>query len=195
MSTIDDAVTELRSGRLVVIPTDTVYGLAALPAHPGAIEALFRLKGRPTDKALPVLGADTEALRAVAQMDDAAARVAAAFWPGPVTLVLPRAAGFDHYLGDVDESSIAVRVPASSLARSLLEVVGPVAVTSANRSGRVPANTIDEARTALGDAVAVYLDDGPGGGSPSTVVSLMKEPRVLREGAVPADEVLAVLDL
>ena len=194
MTSIEAAVAALRRGRLVVIPTDTVYGLAALPAAPGAVRALFELKGRPDDKPIPVLGANLESLRSVAVIEGAAERCALAFWPGPLTLVLPRAEGFDHDLGGTEDGTVAVRVPATQVARSLLREVGPLAVTSANLSGRPAANTVAEARAVFGDSVAVFVDGGPGGGRASTVVSLVGEPRVLRAGAVTEAEVEAVIE-
>ena len=193
MTVIHDAARELREGGLVVIPTDTVYGLAALPGATGAIRALFELKGRPADKPVAILGPDLGSLRGVALIDEGAARCAEAFWPGPLTLVLARAPGFEHDLGGTDMRTVGVRVPASETTRALLRSVGPLAVTSANLSGLPETNTIEEARAALGSKVAVYVDGGPGAGKPSTVVSLVGQPRVLRRGAVTEAEVLAVL--
>ena len=193
MNAIEEDASALRRGEVIVMPTDTVYGVAALPSAPGAIRELFALKGRPLDKAIPLLGADEDTLGSVARFDRAAVRLAETFWPGPLTLVLPRAAGFDHDLGGSGDDTIAVRVPASEVARSLLELTGPVAVTSANRSGDPPANTVGDARAIFGESISVYLEGGPGAGSPSTVVSLVAEPRVLREGAVTEAEVLEVL--
>jgi L-threonylcarbamoyladenylate synthase len=193
MNAHDDALAALRAGRLVVLPTDTVYGVAASPSQPEAIAAIFRVKGRPQDKPLPVLGADLEQLLSIAVFDERAERLAARFWPGPLTLVLPRAAGFDADLGGAGRDSVAVRVPASDVTRALLAEAGPLAVTSANLSGRPDPASVAEARTALGDAVAVYVDSGPAGGLPSTVVSLLGEPEVLRIGALDAAELRAVL--
>ena len=193
MTTIEQALTELRAGRVVVIPTDTVYGLAASLDRAEGIRALFEIKGRPPSKALPVLGSDSESLRAVARMDGRMELIATRFWPGPLTVVLPRAQGFDRDLGGANDGTVAVRVPASEMARRLLAASGPLAVTSANRSGFPPANSVDEARREFGDSVTAYLDDGPGAGSASTVVSLVGEPRVLREGAVTEAELEEVL--
>ena len=173
----------LRAGRLVVIPTDTVYGVAALP---GVAEDLFAAKGRPEDKAIPVLGARAADLESIAEFDERATRIAARFWPGPLTLVLPRAPGFTVDLGGIDAETVAVRVPAHDVALELLDRSGPLAVTSANRSGEPAATTVHHARAALGDAVAVYVDAGECGGAPSTVASLVGELRLLRPG--PVDE-------
>ena len=193
MSDLAAAVDAIRSGKLVVIPTDTVYGVAASPFDEAAVAAIFTAKDRPADKALPILGADVGSLRRVAEFDERAERLTTRFWPGPLTLVLPRARGFDVSLGGSDATSVAVRVPASEVARALLRQTGPLAVTSANRSGESDPATADEARAALGDSVAVYLDAGPAAGSPSTVVSLMAEAVVLREGALPSEAVLGML--
>jgi tRNA threonylcarbamoyl adenosine modification protein (Sua5/YciO/YrdC/YwlC family) len=181
---LDRALEALARGELVVLPTDTVYGIAARPEKPQAIRRIFDAKGRPDDKPLPVLGASLDALRSVALFEGAAMKLAQELWPGPLTLVLPRAPGFDHDLGRTDPN-VAVRVPSSGIALELLDRAGPLAVTSANRSGEAPCSTAEEAMELLGDAVAVYLDGGPSEGEPSTVVSLVgSEPEVLREGPI-----------
>jgi tRNA threonylcarbamoyl adenosine modification protein (Sua5/YciO/YrdC/YwlC family) len=194
VTSIEDAVAELRRGGVVVVPTDTVYGLAADPSLPEAIRALFELKGRPEHKAVAVLGAEAEGLQTVARFDASATRLARAFWPGPLTLVLPRASGFEHDVGGTNDGTIGVRVPASGVMRTLLREAGPLAVTSANVSGDPAANSVAEARRIFGDRVSAYVDDGPGAGRPSTVVSLVGGPRLLREGALTEAEVMGVLD-
>ncbi|MDQ3941030.1 MAG: L-threonylcarbamoyladenylate synthase [Actinomycetota bacterium] len=181
----------LVEGGVAVIPTDTVYGLAASPGSPAAIDAIFDLKGRDRAKALPVLGADVDALASIVDLDERAMRLAATFWPGPLTIVLPRAAGFDVDLGIGSEVSVAVRVPQHDLARELLSATGPLAVTSANLSDAPPASSVDEARAIFGDRVAAYLDGGRCDGAPSTIVSLVGEPHLVRQGALDADTVLA----
>ena len=182
------ALEELKAGRLVVIPTDTVYGVAARPDDPDAVGAVFAAKGRPSDKPLPILAATPSDLDRVAALGDAA-RLAARHWPGPLTLVVPRAPGFDHDLGGEpggwESQGVAVRVPACEVALELLRASGPLAVTSANRSGRPPATTVAEARAALGDEVRIYLDGGICAGRASTVVSLLGEVELLRAGPVP----------
>lgn len=193
MSTLEEALGALAAGQAIVLPTDTVYGVGALPTDPRAIAAIFAAKGRPEDKALPVLGAELTALTQVAEFTGPARLLADRFWPGPLTLVLPRAAGFDHDLGGTDPSTIAVRIPAFAPTLELLAMSGPLAVTSANRSGEPPAATVHDARDALGDVIGVYLDGGRVAGAPSTVVSLVGEPAVLREGALPASEIFALM--
>jgi L-threonylcarbamoyladenylate synthase len=190
VSNIDDAILALRTGRLIVMPTDTVYGVAALPRAHGAVASIFEAKGRLEGKPIPVLGASIRDLQAVVRFNERAVRLAGRFWPGPLTLVLPRAPFFPHDIGGDDSSTVGVRVPDHDLALELLGRSGPLAVSSANRSGSPPATTVGEARTQLGGSIAVYLDGGDCSGDVSTVVSMTGEPEVLREGAVRADQIL-----
>jgi L-threonylcarbamoyladenylate synthase len=183
---IADAVASVRSGRLIVFPTDTVYGIGAVPDDPAATARLFEAKLRPRDLTLPVLTATLDAARAVARFDGRAERLAAACWPGALTLVLPRtevSAGWD--LGG-DGATIGVRVPSHPLALAVLDAAGPLATTSANRSGEPPAVTCDELHGAFGDLVAVYLcQEPPLSGAASTVVDLTHpDVRMLRAGGV-----------
>lgn len=180
----------------MVVPTDTVYGVAARLDRPEAISSIFRLKERPEDKPLPVLGSSVEQLGAVAEIDERARDLAGAFWPGPLTLVLPRRPGFEVDLGGPDDGvTVGVRVPRSPLLASLLEGSGPLAVTSANLSGRPPAATVEEARAAFGDKVTIYLEEGRGGGRASTVVSLVRPDgfEILRPGPLSESEIAAAL--
>lgn len=193
MTGLSEALAALDAGRAIVMPTDTVYGIGARPDLEAAVASIFAIKERPEDRALPVLAAGIEALAGVAAFDEAALRLAELFWPGPLTIVLPRAEGFDHDLGGRDRATVAVRVPALDEARDLLRRSGPLAVTSANRSGEPPAATVEEARSALGDAVPVYLDAGRVGGAPSTVLVTAPEPRVLRRGALGFETLKKVL--
>ena len=190
---IEEAARLLREGGVVVLPTDTVYGIGCLPDRAGAVQAVFELKGRPDDKPLPVLGASVDELARVATFDDAARAVAHRFWPGPLTLVLPRAEGFTFDLGGEGDGSVAVRVPESELALTLLEEVGPLAVTSANRSGERPATRVDDARRLFGERVGAYLDEGVCDGLPSTVASLVDGLRVLRPGPVTEDQLRQIV--
>jgi tRNA threonylcarbamoyl adenosine modification protein (Sua5/YciO/YrdC/YwlC family) len=182
-------IAELDAGRVVVVPTDTVYGVAALPQH---VSAIFEVKRRPTEKAIPILAASEEALRPVVRFTSEAQTLADRFWPGPLTLVLPRAESFTHDLGG-EASTIAVRVPDNDLLTALLRATGPLAVTSANRSGEPPAATVAEAKKALGAEVRAFLDGGPSKGTPSTIISLAGAVRVLRRGALPAEEIQRAL--
>ena len=193
MSDLDSVLAALGQGRLCVLPTDTVYGVACLPQLPDAVQAVFAAKGRPRDMALPILGASVEHLEQVTLFDDRAYALAEKLWPGGITLVLPRAPTFEHDLGGEMKNSIAVRIPAADATLEILRRSGPLAVTSANPSGAPAAVTVDQAREALGDSVAVYVDGGRCRGKESTIVSLMGPARIVRHGAVSLDEILAVL--
>ena len=190
---LEDALVALDAGRPVVIPTDTVYGLAVRFDRPGAVRSLFIVKGRPEEKALPVLAAGIEQLEAVAVFNDDGRRLAARFWPGPLTLVLPRCSGFTHDLGGDGSDTVAVRVPSNETTLELLRRSGPLAVTSANRSGEPPCATVGSARSVLGDAVAVYVDGGELRGSPSTVASLVNGIEVSRLGKLSEAELRSAL--
>ena len=189
MRDVDAAIAALRLGRLVVIPTDTVYGVAGLPRAHGAVASIFYSKGRPQESPVPILGASVRDLEEVVRFDDRARRLAERFWPGPLTVVLPRATLFSHDVGG-DSTTVGVRIPDHEVALELLRRSGPLAVSSANRSGSPPATTVEEARDALGDSIQVYVDGGTCAGDVSSVVSLVDEIEVLREGAVPAGQIL-----
>lgn len=179
----------LAAGGVAVIPTDTVYGVAAHLTESGAVQRIFELKGRPESKPLPVLGASLDALRAIVSFDEGAEALGRRFWPGPLTLVLERAPGFDVDLGGEGTSTVAVRVPDRLVTLDLLQMTGPLAVTSANRSGEPPASTPEEAAAAFGGAVPI-LADGPLRGEVSTVLSLVGGREVMREGAIPTSALL-----
>ncbi|NQU38680.1 MAG: threonylcarbamoyl-AMP synthase [Lentisphaerae bacterium] len=174
---IEAAAAALRGGLLVVAPTDTVYGVCAHYDSSAAVERLFTVKGRPDHKPIPLLLADTAALlRLGVTLSPPEQRLAAAFWPGPLTLIVQTPTG-----------SEGVRVPDHEGMRELLRAVGGVMrVTSANLSGEAPALTAAEARRAFGDRVAMVLDGGPAaGGVPSSVVQIVgQQLTVLREGAL-----------
>jgi tRNA threonylcarbamoyl adenosine modification protein (Sua5/YciO/YrdC/YwlC family) len=191
---IDDAAAALRRGALVVFPTDTVYGLAARPDDPAATGRIFEAKARPRHLTIPVLVATTAEARRVATFDARAERLATA-WPGALTLVLPRTEASRGWDLGAERGTVGVRVPAEPLALALLARTGPLAVTSANRSGEPPARTCDELRDVFGDAVDVHLCRAePLEQTPSTVVDLTgAEPRIVRIGAVPADAVERLL--
>jgi tRNA threonylcarbamoyl adenosine modification protein (Sua5/YciO/YrdC/YwlC family) len=193
MSTTEETAVALDRGELAVIPTDTVYGLAAGLHRPASVAAIFDAKGRPPDKPIPVLGTGVDQLSSIAVFDDRAKKLAARFWPGPLTLILPRSEGFDVDLGGGETRTVGVRVPKEPRTIELLRITGPLAVTSANRSGEAEATTIEEARAALAESVSVYLDGGRCVGTPSTIVFLAGERRLLREGPVPSDLILQIL--
>jgi len=180
------ATAAIRRGELVVLPTDTVYGVGADAFNPTAIAALLTAKGRGRDMPVPVLVSNLQMLDAlVDHLPDAARALVDEFWPGALTLVLRHTA---HLAWDLGESlgTVAVRMPADPLALELIGQTGPLGVSSANRSGHPPATTMLDARLQLGAAVAVYLDGGPRAEPvPSTIVDLTADPpRVLRAGAI-----------
>jgi tRNA threonylcarbamoyl adenosine modification protein (Sua5/YciO/YrdC/YwlC family) len=174
VSPIAEAVAAAREGALIVFPTDTVYGIATRPDVAAATARLFDAKSRPRDLTLPVLAASAAHARLVALFDARADRLAAACWPGGLTLVLPRTPRSEDWDLGGDRASIGVRVPAHPLALAVLAATGPLATTSANRSGALPATTCDELVAAFGGDVEVYLcQDDPLTGTASTVVSLL----------------------
>lgn len=190
-----EAARVLRSGGLVAFPTETVYGLGALATDPGAVARIFAAKGRPADNPLIVHVADPEQARSLVRAwPDAAERLVRAFWPGPLTLVLPRAAHVpDAVTGGLD--TVAVRCPAHPVARELIAAAGPLAAPSANRSGRPSPTTAAHVVEDLGGHVDLILDAGPCPvGVESTVLALDREPpEVLRPGGVTPAQLRAVL--
>lgn len=194
---LSEAATELRDGRVVVFPTDTVYGIGADAFNPFATATIFSAKSRPRSLPLPVLVArPRQAWALCAHVPREAAELAAAFWPGGLTLLLPETEGLEWDLGET-RGRIAVRMPACDEALELIGMVGPLAATSANRSGEPTPRTVDEIALRLGRAVALYLDGGPAlGDVPSTVVDLTgRGPRIVREGVTPKAEIERVLGL
>ncbi|MDR2454086.1 MAG: threonylcarbamoyl-AMP synthase [Bifidobacteriaceae bacterium] len=192
------AAQAIASGGLVVIPTDTVYGVAANPRDQAAAARLFAAKGRPAHLALPVLVPDAAAAAGLAaRLGPAAAALMAAFWPGPLTLVVEADPAAALHLGGPAgaRGTIALRQPDHPAALALLRLTGPLAVTSANLSGQPPALTCAEALRQLGGAVAVGLEAGVArGGKASTIVDLARGGcAVLRPGAVPAGAVRRAL--
>jgi L-threonylcarbamoyladenylate synthase len=192
-----EAVTHLRAGRIVAIPTDTVYGIAADLALPDAIERLFAAKARPPEKAVAVLLADAAQAGVLGIVGAAAAVLAARFWPGGLTLVLPVRP--DARLPEIlaaGAPTIGVRVPDHPVPRALAAVLGPLPTTSANRSGEADARDAAEIAERLGDALALVIDGGPiHGGPASTVIDCSGAlPVVRRAGAIPPADVAAALD-
>lgn len=193
-SPIDEAIQAIRDGYLVVIPTDTVYGLGARPDDASATSRIFDVKGRPRDLTLPVLVPDEARAHEIARFDERAERLVAAFWPGSLTIVLPRSPESLSWDLGGDPETIGVRVPGHRLARSVLAGAGALAVTSANRSGQAPCTTSEELVEAFGDAVRIYLcDDLPLDGAASTVVDLAHgDLTVLRQGSLDEARIRAV---
>jgi L-threonylcarbamoyladenylate synthase len=186
----------LRSGGLVAFPTDTVYGLGALAFSGPAIESIYVAKDRPLEKAIPVLlGVVDDLVRVAYDVPAQAAKLAARFWPGPLTLVLPK-----HPALPVSVSAagtVGVRIPDHTAARLLLRLAGPLAVTSANISGQANPSTADEVFAQLGGRIALILDGGPTPGSvASTVVDCVgPEPQILRLGSISQEDIRAALGL
>jgi L-threonylcarbamoyladenylate synthase len=184
-ASVDDAVRAALAGRLIVMPTDTVYGIGTRPDDPAATSRLFDAKGRSRELELPILVASRDDAERIARFDERARSLADEFWPGALTLVLRRteaSAGWD--LGG-DPATIGVRVPDHRVALAVLERTGPLAVTSANRSGEPTPASCGELRKVFGAAVEIYLcQDEPLAGLASTVLDLTGDVRVLRRGAV-----------
>lgn len=193
---IDVAAAALKAGRLVILPTETVYGLAADAGDARAVAAVYAAKGRPSFNPLIAHVTDVAMARRLAVFDERAERLAAAFWPGPLTLVLPVAdtvAICDLARAGLD--TVAVRAPAHPLARALLQAFGgPLVAPSANRSGRPSPTTFAAAVEETGSAAAAALDGGDCAiGLESTVVALLDQARLLRPGAVTRAEIEALI--
>jgi L-threonylcarbamoyladenylate synthase len=184
----------LQSGGLVAFPTDTVYGVGALAFDAAAIEKIYAAKGRSTEKAIPILFGDAADLEQVtAQVSEMALRLATRFWPGPLTLVVPKHPSLPEAVSTAP--TVGVRVPDHPVARALLRAAGPMAVTSANLSGQASPCTAQEVCNQLGGRIPLILDGGgTPGGVPSTVVNCLgAEPQVLREGPITLAQIQAVL--
>ncbi|MFP5218394.1 MAG: L-threonylcarbamoyladenylate synthase [Actinomycetes bacterium] len=195
---VDAAVAALRRGDLVVLPTDTVYGIAADAFSPPAIGRLLEAKGRSRSMPVPVLVGAWRTIDGLAEVVTPVARqLVETFWPGPLTLVVRAAPSLAWDLGET-RGTVAVRMPLHPVALAVLEQTGPLGVSSANRTGMPPATDAAEAARQLGTAVPVYLDGGECSAPiPSTIVDLTGDvARVLREGALPLDQLReAVPDL
>jgi L-threonylcarbamoyladenylate synthase len=182
----------IKGGRIVALPTETVYGLAVAAHNRDAVDRIYELKGRDWNRPLQVLLPKDERLNRWSGPNRAASVLAERFWPGPLTLVVRAWMGVPKFL--TREGTVGLRVPRHPVALDLLEHAGPLAATSANRSGEQPLADVAHLEEAFGDAVAVYLDGGHIVGLASTVVDVTgTQPRVLREGAIPSDEITTAL--
>ncbi len=186
-------------GELVVIPTDTVYGLAADAFQPHAVQLLVAAKGRTLASPPPVLIPGLPALDALVEhVPDAVRKLVAEFWPGSLTVILDSRPSLDWDLGDT-RGTVALRMPEDPIALAFLKETRPLAVSSANRTGEPPASTAAEAEAALGESVAIVLDGGPRGSVASTIVDATAlgradgRARILREGAIPAERIRQLL--
>jgi L-threonylcarbamoyladenylate synthase len=188
------AAEAVRRGELVVLPTDTVYGVGADAFTPAAVAALLAAKGRGRDTPPPVLvGTVSAATALVEDLDDIGRRMIEEFWPGGLTLVCRVSRSLTWDLGDT-KGTVAIRMPLHPVSLELLKETGPLAVSSANISGAPPALTAQQAEQQLGGSVAVILDGGPAtGGVPSTIVDVTgMMPRLLRAGAISVEKLAAV---
>ena len=192
---VSAAADALVSGWIVALPTDTVYGLAVDPTQPEAVAALFGLKERPADVALPILvGSRHQVEQVAAQLELAASQLADRFWPGPLTLVVPRRSVFVVDLGGPPSArlTVGVRWPDHPLVAELCARIGPLAVTSANRHGQPPATTAAQVAGVFPHAedLKVIIDGGTCDGVPSTVLECRgPASRGLREGAIPFEAI------
>jgi L-threonylcarbamoyladenylate synthase len=189
------AVDTLQRGGVVVVPTDTVYGLAARPEDSDAVQAVYRAKGRPSGMHLPVLAASLDQVRALGvDVTEAANALAARWWPGPLTLAFGFGAGSacPPWLAGRDE--VAVRIPDHDFLRGLLRATGVLLVTSANPHGAPTARAVEDIVTSLGDSVDLIVDGGELDEVPSTLVNVRGEQAVVeREGVISRAEVEGVL--
>jgi L-threonylcarbamoyladenylate synthase len=194
---VASAVSAVKGGRLIVLPTDTVYGIGADAFDSSAVAALLAAKGRGRDMPVPVLVGSWHTIDGLVYTVPAAAReLIRAFWPGALSLVVHQAPSLRWDLGDAD-GTVMLRMPLHPVAIELLRLVGPMAVSSANVSGRRPAVTVGDARDQLKDLVEVYLDGGPSARqAASTIVDLTgPRPTILRHGPVSAERIGAVLGI
>jgi L-threonylcarbamoyladenylate synthase len=194
-SGLADGIAALKAGELVVYPTETFYALGADAFSSTALRRLFRVKGREPGRPVGLIAADTAMAFSVArEIPIDARRLAGAFWPGPLTIVLPARDGLAPELTGPD--GVSVRVSPNPVARALSAAIGrPITATSANLSGKAPASTLDEARAGLGEKVKVYLEGGKlAASAPSTVVAVKgSEWKMVRMGAISEDQIAAAL--
>ncbi len=190
---LDPAITALRAGLVVAVPTDTVYGLAVAPRIDGATARVFEAKQRPAGLDLPVLVGDIDQAKSWAShWSPLVERLADTFWPGPLTLVVPRRPDLMPISLGHNSATVGLRCPDHAIPRALCRAVGPLATTSANRHGSAPLQTADAVRAQFGDDVAVVLDGGVCAGAPSTVIDCTgPSPVLLREGRVSWAEIQA----
>jgi L-threonylcarbamoyladenylate synthase len=178
--------TILRQGGIVAIPTETYYGLGVDPFNPAALRRLAKVKGRPDGKPILLLiGAPEQLSDLVDHIPLAATALVEAFWPGPLTIVFPARANVDELI-TAGTGTVGVRWTSFAPLAQILQLVGPLTGTSANRSGETPAQTAQEVHQALGDEIDLIIDAGTmPGGLPSTVIQIQGQTQIVREGAIP----------
>ncbi|NJC98037.1 MAG: threonylcarbamoyl-AMP synthase [Anaerolineales bacterium] len=192
--TIKHALEIMRRGGLVAFPTDTVYGVGTLAFDGAAVESIYTAKDRPVEKAIPVLIGDSEDMEKVGMnIPEAAHKLAARFWPGPLTCVIPKQPTLPEAVSAT--STVGVRVPDHDFARALLRAAGPMAVTSANISGQESPSTAQEVFEQLNGRIELIIDGGrTPGGVPSTVVDCStSEVKIVREGPISLEQLNSVL--
>lgn len=193
-NSIPHALEVLSTSGLVAFPTDTVYGVGSLAFDARAIESIYKVKDRPIEKAISILLGRSDDLEKVTEkVPTMAKKLAASFWPGPLTLVVPKHQNLPDIVSI--EPTVGVRVPDHPFARALLTSAGPMAVSSANISGQANPNTAEEVSYQLNERIPLILDGGKTpGGIPSTVVNCQgKEPEILREGPITLKDIQSIL--
>lgn len=187
---VEEAVSVVRRGGILAMPTESFYALGASPFHEAAVQRLCRIKGRPDDKPILVLVADHAQLDSLVGVVTAGAEILMQrFWPGPLTIIFPAAKSLPISL-TAGSGTVGVRQPADPVLRDLLRQVGPLTGTSANRSGEPPARTVAEVLASLGPELDLILDGGPtAAGLPSTIVQTTGSVRLLREGPISRRQV------
>jgi len=196
MALLARAVEVIRAGGLVAIPTDTLYGLAADPFNPRAVDRVFAAKGRAEGQAVALVASDiSQILARLGPLTPMAGRLADRFWPGPLTIVMTAPDGLAAGIS-AGTGTVGVRVPDHRVARELCRLASlPLVATSANKSGEPPSHDPDRVAAALGDAIDLLVDSGlTRGGAPSTIVDATRPaPRFIREGAIPMERIEACL--
>jgi len=188
------AIDVLTNNGLVAFPTDTVYGLGALAFNELAVSEIYTVKGRGSEKAVPILISDFEQMERVAHgVSSICQKIARRFWPGPLTIVVPRHPSISDAV--TPYPTVGVRIPDFEPTRELLRLTGPLAVSSANRSGNASPSTARGVEAELGGRIALILDGGvTPGGMPSTVVDCSQgEPQILRAGPITLEQILNAL--
>jgi len=190
---IQQALEVLQAGGLVAFPTDTVYGVGALAFDGKAVESIYKAKNRPIEKAIPILIGDAEDITKISfEVPLMAKKLAERFWPGPLTIVVPKHLSLPDSI--TATNTVGIRVPDHVVARSVLRAAGPMAVTSANLSGHPSPSTAQEVFAQLNDRIALIIDGGKTpGGVPSTLVDCTgSQPIVVRQGPISLNQILAV---
>jgi len=191
---ISKALHILQSGGLVAFPTDTVYGVGALAFDGKAVKSIYVAKDRPIEKAIPILIADMEDMEKVGvNIPETAYKLASRFWPGPLTCVIPKKPTLPEAVSAI--ATVGVRVPDHEVARALLRAAGPMAVTSANISGKDSPSTAEDVFGQLNGRVELIIDGGKTpGGTPSTLVDCTtSQLTILREGPISLKQILSIL--